>query len=201
MTLGKASGVQTSCPSRVPVPSGTAEFSPALQRRERRNKNPEPASADDTISIKPGDEPGLFVFAAASCILRLTLFERGGRVPDKQVSKNAQSIRTSALNVTLTGKDRIQIETVAGQKIIVQGDDQGVIIQDASGDSIQLQAGTVQIRATSKVWVECSEVEISASAITVNAAMTNFSGTVQADTVIANNVVASSYTPGAGNVW
>lgn len=122
-------------------------------------------------------------------------------MPDKQVSKNAHSIRTSALNVTLTGKDRIQIETVAGQKIIVQGDDQGVIIQDASGDSIQLQAGTVQIRAASKVWVECSEVEISASAITVNAAMTHFSGTVQADTVIANNVVASSYTPGAGNVW
>jgi phage gp45-like len=99
------------------------------------------------------------------------------------------------------GNDRLLIETAAGQQITIQGDDQGVVIQDASGDSIQLQAGNMQIRASGKVSVACSEMEINASTITVNAPMTKFSGTVQADTVIANSVVASSYTPGAGNVW
>jgi hypothetical protein len=37
--------------------------------------------------------------------------------------------------------------------------------------------------------------------VTVNAGMAKFSGVVQADTLIANSVIASSYTPGAGNIW
>jgi hypothetical protein len=119
----------------------------------------------------------------------------------KQVSKPAQSIRTEALNVTLMGKNRLIIDTAGGQKITIEGDAQGVVIQDASGDSIQLQAGNIQIRAIGKVSLECSEVEINTSMVTVNAATARFSGVVQADTLIANNVVAHSYTPGAGNVW
>jgi len=35
----------------------------------------------------------------------------------------------------------------------------------------------------------------------VDAGMSKFSGVVQCDTLIATSVVASSYTPGAGNVW
>ncbi len=31
--------------------------------------------------------------------------------------------------------------------------------------------------------------------------MTQANGVLRADTIIADNVVASSYTPGAGNVW
>ncbi len=31
--------------------------------------------------------------------------------------------------------------------------------------------------------------------------MAKFSGVVQADTLMANTVVASTYSPGAGNVW
>jgi len=35
----------------------------------------------------------------------------------------------------------------------------------------------------------------------VDAGMSKFSGVVQADTVITNTIVASTYTPGAGNIW
>jgi hypothetical protein len=120
---------------------------------------------------------------------------------DKQVSKSAQSIHTEALSVTLTGTNRVQIETAAGQKITIQGDATGVLIQDASGESIQLQGGSIQIRASAKVSLACSEIEIDAATITVNAGMAKFSGVVQADTLMANTVVASTYSPGAGNVW
>jgi uncharacterized protein (DUF2345 family) len=119
----------------------------------------------------------------------------------KQVSKSAQSIRTGALNVTLTGSNRVQIETASGQKITIQGDANGVLIHDAGGASLQLQGGSIQIRASGKVSLACSEVEIDASVMTVNAATAKFSGVVQADTLVANSVVANSYTPGAGNVW
>lgn len=120
---------------------------------------------------------------------------------DKQTSKSAQSIHTEALSVTLTGANRVEIETVAGQKITVQGDANGVLIQDAGGDSIQLQGGGIQIRAGGKISLACSEIEIDAATITVNAGMAKFSGVVQADTLIANTVVASTYSPGAGNLW
>ncbi len=119
----------------------------------------------------------------------------------KQGSKPAQSIRTDALKVTLTANHRIQIETALGQKITIEGDAGGLLIQDSEGASIQLQGGSVQIRATAKVSLACSEMEIDASTITVNAAMAKFSGVVQPDTLMANTVVASTYTPGAGNVW
>jgi len=119
---------------------------------------------------------------------------------DRQVSKPAKSIRTDALNVTLTSNNRIEIESVAGQKITIEGDAGGVLIQDDSGDSIQLQRGSILISASAKISLKCSEIEIDASILTVNAGMAKFSGVVQTDTLVANSVVASSYTPGAGNI-
>ena len=46
-----------------------------------------------------------------------------------------------------------------------------------------------------------STVEANAGNIKLNAPMTNVNGVLQADTIIANSVVASSYSPGAGNIW
>jgi hypothetical protein len=37
--------------------------------------------------------------------------------------------------------------------------------------------------------------------VSIEAPMTEAHGVLRADTIIADNVVASSYTPGAGNVW
>jgi hypothetical protein len=42
---------------------------------------------------------------------------------------------------------------------------------------------------------------ISGSQINLEAAMTSTSGIIRAGTIVADSVVASSYTPGAGNVW
>jgi len=120
---------------------------------------------------------------------------------DKRVPKPTQSIRTDALNVTLTGENLLRIETAAGQKITIHGDDQSVIIQDASGDSIQLQGGNIQIRATGQVSIQCSAINLSASMITFDTPVTKFSGQLQADTVITNTVIANTYTPGVGNIW
>lgn len=55
--------------------------------------------------------------------------------------------------------------------------------------------GTASITAAGGI------VTINAAMVNVNAPMTNHSGIDKSDTVITNNVVASSYTPGAGNVW
>jgi hypothetical protein len=59
----------------------------------------------------------------------------------------------------------------------------------------------VTIQASAKVTINASQVQLSAGMITIDAGMSKFAGVVQADTVIANSIVATSYTPGAGNIW
>lgn len=44
-------------------------------------------------------------------------------------------------------------------------------------------------------------VRVNAGTIDLNAPIVRVSGIVQADTIVADSVVASSYTPGAGNIW
>jgi len=65
---------------------------------------------------------------------------------------------------------------------------------DSSGVTISSPSGKVQVTAA-------SEVDVTAPMVNVSASMSQFSGVVQCDTLIATTVVASTYTPGAGNVW
>jgi len=51
------------------------------------------------------------------------------------------------------------------------------------------------------VKVQASQVEVSAGMVKVDAAISKFSGVVKCDVLQATTVVASTYTPGAGNIW
>ena len=65
---------------------------------------------------------------------------------------------------------------------------------DTSGVTVNAPTAEVQITAA-------SSVSITAPELTVNAAMATFSGIVQCQVMQATTVVATTYTPGAGNVW
>jgi len=65
---------------------------------------------------------------------------------------------------------------------------------DSSGVTISAPTGKVQITAA-------SEVDVSAPSVNVTAALSQFSGIVQCQVLQATTVVATTYTPGAGNVW
>jgi phage baseplate assembly protein gpV len=65
---------------------------------------------------------------------------------------------------------------------------------DTSGITVSAPTASVQITAASGVTVTAPQV-------TVNAAMATFSGIVQCQVMQATTVVATTYTPGAGNVW
>jgi len=98
-------------------------------------------------------------------------------------------------------KVQMVLETAAGQRITLEDSPGSVLIEDNNGNTIRLDSTGVTITASGKVVVMSSQVNITAGMVTVDAGMTKFSGIVQVDTVIANSVVASSYTPGAGNIW
>lgn len=99
------------------------------------------------------------------------------------------------------GREQLKLETPGGQRVTLSDGPGKVLVEDAAGNSVALEAAGITVTASAKVTINASMVEVSAGQVTVNAGMSRFSGVVQADTVITNSVVSASYTPGAGNIW
>lgn len=60
----------------------------------------------------------------------------------------------------------------------------------------------IRIAADGSVSITAAaNLAINANQAVINAASVNAANVIQCDTLIANNVVASTYTPGAGNIW
>jgi phage baseplate assembly protein gpV len=75
------------------------------------------------------------------------------------------------------------------------------VLRDTNGNAITLEPAGLTVLSSAKLSFAGGSTEISVGGLTVSAGMSRFSGVVHADTVITNSVVASSYTPGAGNIW
>ena len=120
--------------------------------------------------------------------------------------------------------DRWTITGKAGTKIAIIEDSSGPTIQfttpgqltgkmtdsdgsiefsDANQTSIRIDSSGVTVSApTAQVQVTAaSGVTVTAPQVTVDAAMATFSGIVQCQVMQATTVIATTYTPGAGNVW
>ena len=97
----------------------------------------------------------------------------------------------------------ISFTTPGGLSGTLSDQDGSIQFNDSSNTSIRIDSSGVTVNApTAQVQITASsEVSITAPTVSVSAAMSTFSGIVQCDTMIATTVVASTYTPGAGNVW
>jgi len=93
------------------------------------------------------------------------------------------------------------IRTGAGIEIRLDDAAGSVVVSTPDGASITLERGNVHVQAPGSVEIDASQLTLGAGLVQVQAGMARFGGVVQCDTIIANSVVASSYTPGAGNVW
>jgi uncharacterized protein involved in type VI secretion and phage assembly len=81
-----------------------------------------------------------------------------------------------------------------GGSIEFTNSDKTSVTIDTSGVTINAPTAEVTITAASSMTVNAPQVS-------VNAAMSTFSGVVQCQVMQATTVVATTYTPGAGNVW
>jgi len=93
------------------------------------------------------------------------------------------------------------IRTGAGLEIRLDDAAGRVMVSTPDGASITLDRGNVRIEAPGNVEIEASKLTLNAGFVEVQAGMARFAGVVRCDTLITNSVVASSYTPGAGNIW
>jgi uncharacterized protein involved in type VI secretion and phage assembly len=99
------------------------------------------------------------------------------------------------------GQETISFTTPGGVSGELTDSGGGKIELQAAGSTITIEPSGVTIQTGAKVSVQASQVEVSAGLVKVDAGMSQFSGVVRCDTLITNTVVATTYTPGAGNIW
>jgi uncharacterized protein involved in type VI secretion and phage assembly len=99
------------------------------------------------------------------------------------------------------GQEQLTLETPGGQKLTLKDGPGSVKIEDSNGNSVTLETAGITVQASAKVTVQAAQVAVSAGMVQVDAGMSKFSGVVKCDVLMATTVVASTYTPGAGNIW
>lgn len=99
------------------------------------------------------------------------------------------------------GNATISLTTPGGVGCVLQQGAGGSIEIQAAGSTLTIDTAGVRVETPAQVRVQASTVDVTAGQVTVNAAMSRFNGVVNCDTLIATSVVASTYTPGAGNIW
>jgi phage baseplate assembly protein gpV len=95
----------------------------------------------------------------------------------------------------------IHLETPGGAVAKITDQGGGKMTIDAGGSTIKVEPSGVTLETGAKVSVTAATLEVSAGMVTVDAGLSKFSGVLQCDTLLATTVVATTYTPGAGNVW
>ena len=132
----------------------------------------------------------------------------GGDAAPESISggRNVRKVIRSKNGVKLTlededGQEKCILETPGLQKVTLKDGPGQITIEDSNGNSIKLESAGITITGAAKVTVNAAQVAVSAGMVQVDAGISKFSGVVQCDTLIATTVVATTYTPGAGNVW
>jgi phage baseplate assembly protein gpV len=100
-----------------------------------------------------------------------------------------------------SGEAKILLTTPGGVSSELTDSGGGKIEFKAAGTTITVDTSGVTVQTPSKVKVQASQVEVSAGMVKVDAAMSQFSGMVKCDILQTNTVIATTYTPGAGNIW
>ena len=99
-----------------------------------------------------------------------------------------------------SSSSEVVMETAGGVKVECTDQGRKVTVTNGSG-SIRVTPSEIKVQTGGTVKVEASMVEVSSPMVTVDAAISQFSGVVTCDVLQTNTVIATTYTPGAGNVW
>lgn len=96
---------------------------------------------------------------------------------------------------------KVEFSTPGGVKGTLTDEGGGRIKFEAAGSTMTMEPAGVTIETPGSATIKASRVSIEAGIVQVNAGMSTFSGVVQCDVLLTNTVVATTYTPGAGNIW
>ncbi|WP_437755041.1 phage baseplate assembly protein V [Sorangium sp. So ce1389] len=124
----------------------------------------------------------------------------GGDRVDRWTIVGKAGTRVAIVEETATTAT-ISLTTPGGVKAELTDEGGGRIELEAAGTTITVDSSGVSVQTPGTAKVQASRVEVTAAQVNVDAAMSKFSGIVTCDVMQATTVIASTYTPGAGNVW
>lgn len=99
-----------------------------------------------------------------------------------------------------SGPPTVTMETPGGVSVTVS-DDGSKVTATNGASTVELAPAEVKVTTGGTVKVEASRVEVTAGMVQIDAALTKCSGIVSCDVLQTNTVIATTYTPGAGNIW
>jgi uncharacterized protein involved in type VI secretion and phage assembly len=124
----------------------------------------------------------------------------GGGENNVKVLRSRQGVQITLDDTT--GQETLVLETPGGHTVTLADQGSTITVEDSGGSTVEMGPSGVSINTPGSVQIQGSDVTISAGSVTVSAGMSSFSGAVQVGSVITTpSIVASSYTPGAGNIW
>lgn len=142
--------------------------------------------------------------ANPSSLSRASSSSRGGAGAEQQLEDALA--RIAALEERLARfEETISVNTDGSVQIAAEGQLRLVasnnILLEAGANYIELGITGIDVVSAATLKLESSTQRTQTSLLQNNAAMNENTGVVRCETLITNSVVASSYTPGAGNVW
>lgn len=100
------------------------------------------------------------------------------------------------------GGETVEVRTAAGQSVrLATAGGGSLLVTDGNANAITLAPSGVTVQASATVRITGSVITLEAAAINLKSGLVTCDGTLQSHTLITESVVASSYTPGAGNIW
>jgi len=98
------------------------------------------------------------------------------------------------------GSPSIELTTPGGTSLVLSDKGGGTITLKTGGSTLKLSPSEISTK-TSTISQEGAEVSITAGSMSVEAPIADFSGVVSGQVGQMTTIIASTYTPGAGNVW
>jgi uncharacterized protein involved in type VI secretion and phage assembly len=101
-----------------------------------------------------------------------------------------------------SGEEKISLSTPQNQVTAVLTQEGGGKIElKAARCTVTIDSKGVTIETPAQVSVKGSTMKVEAGSVTVDTGIAKFTGVVKCEVLQATTVVATTYTPGAGNVW
>lgn len=96
---------------------------------------------------------------------------------------------------------KIELTTPGGVSFTMTDEGGGKVEIQCAGNTLTLDTQGIHLQAGAKFDVSTAKASVSAASVNVDSALSKFSGIVKSDVVQTTTVIASTYTPGAGNIW
>jgi len=93
----------------------------------------------------------------------------------------------------------IKLSDLNSNKVTLESS--GLKLQDAGGNEISISSSGIKIMSPGTVEIQGAQIKLNGSTIQLQGAMTEVAGMLKTDILNATSVIATSYTPGAGNIW